>query len=231
MGDVWLASNRPLPHEDFAVSMAGTRQGSAESVPKAHRRERGLPVPFTFTPQGIPDVQLIEAQAFGDDRGFFAETYKASDFLAHGIPAFVQDNLSHSQRGVLRGLHYQKNPAAQGKLVMVVRGEIFDVAVDIRRGSPTYGRWVGAVLSERNHRLLWVPPGFAHGFCVVSDCADVLYKVTSEYSPTHDRGIRWDDPQVCIHWPQGSPSPSLSPKDADAPFLDAADNNFVYSGP
>lgn len=185
-------------------------------------------MPFTFTPQGIPEVQLIEARAFGDDRGFFAETYKASEFLAHGIPGFVQDNLSHSQRGVLRGLHYQKDPAAQGKLVMAMRGEIFDVAVDIRRGSPTYGQWVGAVLSERNHRLLWVPPGFAHGFCVVSEFADVLYKVTSEYSPTHDRGIRWDDPDIGVQWPLSEPL--LSPKDAEAGPLAQADNNFTYRG-
>ena len=183
-------------------------------------------MPFTFTPQAIPDVQLIEARAFGDDRGFFAETYKASDFLAHGIPPFVQDNLSRSQRGVLRGLHYQKDPAAQGKLVAAIRGEIFDVAVDLRRGSPTYGKWVGAVLSEQNHRLFWVPPGFAHGFCVTSESADVLYKVTSEYSPAHDRGIRWNDPEIGVNWP--TDVPAVSAKDADAPLLAAADNSFVY---
>jgi dTDP-4-dehydrorhamnose 3,5-epimerase len=191
-----------------------------------HIAQRGVLVPFTFAPQEIPEVLLIEARAFGDDRGFFAETYKASDFSAQGIPPFVQDNLSHSQRGVLRGLHYQKDPAAQGKLVMAIRGEIFDVAVDIRQGSPTYGKWVAALLSERNHRLLWVPPGFAHGFCVVSEYADVLYKVTSEYSPAHDRGIRWNDPTIGVAWPVQDPT--LSPKDAEAVALAQADNNFTY---
>lgn len=185
-------------------------------------------MPFSFAPQSIPEVQVIEAKAFGDDRGFFAETYKASDFIAHGIPAFVQDNLSRSQRGVLRGLHYQLDPAAQGKLVAVISGEIFDVAVDIRKGSPTYGKWVGAVLSEHNHRLLWVPPGFAHGFCVVSDVADVVYKVTAEYSPAHDRGIRWNDPDIGVVWPVEAPL--LSPKDAAALSLEQADNNFTYRG-
>lgn len=186
-------------------------------------------MPFTFTPLRIPDVVLIEARAFGDDRGFFAETYKASDFAAHGVPQrFVQDNHSHSQRGVLRGLHYQKDPAAQGKLVLCVRGEIFDVAVDIRRGSPTYGQWVGETLSHDNHRLLWVPPGFAHGFCVLSEEADVLYKVTAEYAPEYDRGVRWNDPAIGVRWPVAEPL--LSPKDAAAPLLAEADNNFVYRG-
>jgi dTDP-4-dehydrorhamnose 3,5-epimerase len=186
-------------------------------------------VPFAFRPLEIPDVVVVEAKAFPDARGFFAETYKASEFEAHGIPhRFVQDNLSHSVRGVLRGLHYQKDPAAQGKLVLAVRGEIFDVAVDLRRGSPTYGRWVAEVLSGENHRMLWVPPGFAHGFLVLSDEADVLYKVTAEYAPELDRGIRWDDPTIGVAWPIRTPI--LSPKDAAAPLLAEADCDFVYGG-
>lgn len=208
--------------------MGGRSARWALQVLQLDAYERGSPVPFTFTPLAIPDVKLLEAKVFGDDRGFFAETYKASDFLAQGIPPFVQDNLSRSQRGVLRGLHYQQDPAAQGKLVMAVRGEIFDVAVDIRKGSPTYGKWVGELLSAENHRLLWVPAGFAHGFCVVSEWADVLYKVTSEYSPAHDRGIRWNDPGIAVVWPVQNPT--LSPKDAGAPSLSEADNNLVYHG-
>jgi dTDP-4-dehydrorhamnose 3,5-epimerase len=185
-------------------------------------------MPFkSFTRLHLPEVVLVEPRVFGDDRGFFLESYKASDFTAAGIPeSFVQSNHSHSSRGVLRGLHYQKEPRAQGKLVMAVRGAIFDVAVDIRRGSPTYGQWVGEELSESNHRLLYIPPGFAHGFCVLSEYADVLYQVTAEYSAEHDRGIRWDDPALDIAWPIDSPR--LSPKDAAQPLLAEADNNFVY---
>jgi dTDP-4-dehydrorhamnose 3,5-epimerase len=184
-------------------------------------------MPFTFTPLAIPDVTLVEARAFGDDRGFFLESFKRSDFAARGLPeAFVQANHSRSTRGVLRGLHYQLQPMAQGKLVCAVRGAVFDVAVDIRRGSPTYGRWVGALLSDENHRLLYVPPGFAHGFCVLSDEADVLYQVTAEYSPEHDRGILWNDPAIGVEWPLAEPR--LSPKDARQPLLADADNNFTY---
>ena len=185
-------------------------------------------MPFkSFTRLQIPEIVLIEPRVFGDDRGFFLESYKASDFLAAGISeTFVQSNHSHSAHGVLRGLHYQKEPQAQGKLVMAVRGVIFDVAVDIRRGSPTYGQWVGEELSEANHRLLYIPPGFAHGFCVLSAHADVLYQVTAEYSAEHDRGIRWDDPAVGVAWPISSPL--LSAKDAVQPLLARADNNFAY---
>lgn len=184
-------------------------------------------MPFTFTRLAIADVVLVEAQAFADDRGYFVETYKCSVFAANGIrEAFVQDNSSHSRRGVLRGLHYQKDPAAQGKLVSVSRGEIFDVAVDLRKGSPTYGQWVGELLSSANHRLLYVPAGFAHGFCTLSDEADVTYKVTSEYAPSADRGIRWDDGAVGVRWPIRQPI--LSPKDAALPSLGDADNNFEY---
>jgi dTDP-4-dehydrorhamnose 3,5-epimerase len=183
-------------------------------------------MPFEFQRLAIPDIILVEAQIFGDDRGFFVETYKRSDFAAHGIPdAFVQCNRSHSVRGVLRGLHYQKHPRAQGKLVMALQGEVFDVAVDIRRGSPTYGRWIGEVLSAENGRMLYVPVGFAHGFCVLSDKADVLYMVTDEYAPECDRGILWNDPDIGVEWPIAEPL--LSPKDAQLPPLRQADNDFV----
>jgi len=185
-------------------------------------------VPFEFEPQAIPEVILVRARAFPDPRGFFVESYRRSQFAANGIPQeFVQDNLSHSTRGVLRGLHYQKNPHAQGKLVMVLRGEIFDVAVDLRRGSLTFGRWVGVVLSGENRTMLYVPEGFAHGFCVLSDEADVLYKVTAEYAPDLDRGIRWDDPEIGVRWPLANPI--LSPKDATLPALRDADHDFVYA--
>ncbi|HEX2714070.1 MAG TPA: dTDP-4-dehydrorhamnose 3,5-epimerase [Candidatus Acidoferrales bacterium] len=185
-------------------------------------------MPFLFTQLEIPDVLLVAPKVFLDARGFFAELYKRSDFERNGVSyTFVQDNYSHSTRGVLRGLHYQMAPMAQGKLVSVIRGEIFDVAVDIRRGSPTFGRWVAATLSDRNHQLLFVPGGFAHGFCVVSDEADVVYKVTAEYAPECDRGIRWDDPDIGIGWPL--PTPVLSEKDASLPWLRDADNNFSYA--
>ena len=184
-------------------------------------------MPFEFTQLEIPEVILIEAKRFGDDRGFFMETYQYNEFAKNGIEdQFRQDNFSHSSRGVLRGLHYQINPDAQGKLVRAVRGEIFDVAVDIRQGSPTYGQWVGEHLSRENGRLLWVPPGFAHGFCVISERADVAYKVTGDYSPSCDRGIIWNDPAIGIKWP--IQEPSLSSKDKEHPTLEHADNNFIY---
>lgn len=182
---------------------------------------------FRFTQLAIPDVMQIEGEAFNDERGFFAELYRGSEFKQHGIVAdFVQDNHSRSRRWVLRGLHYQKQPRAQAKMVAVLRGEIYDVAVDIRRGSPTYGHWVGAVLSEENRRALYIPEGFAHGFCVLSDEADVVYKVTREYEPDLDCGIVWNDPDLGIDWPVSDPI--LSEKDAALPRLADADNNFVY---
>lgn len=183
-------------------------------------------MPFRFTRLAIPEVILVEAQSFGDHRGFFMETYKRSAFEANGIPElFVQDNFSHSVQGVLRGLHYQKHPHAQGKLVMALHGTIFDVAVDIRMGSPTYGQWVGTELSAQNCRMLYIPEGFAHGFCVLSETATFTYKVTSEYASEADRGIRWDDPAIGIDWPIAEPL--LSAKDAQLPLLREADNNFV----
>src|SRR5512136_2957861 len=168
---------------------------------------------FQFERMRIPEVILVEAMNHRDERGFFRETYKQSEFASHGIPLmFVQDNHSHSARGVIRGLHYQKLPKAQGKLVIVSGGEIFDVAVDIRVGSPTYGQWLSQVLSAENGMMLYVPPGFAHGFCVLSAQADVMYKVTCEFAPELDRGIAWNDPAVGIQWPVSQPL--LSPKDA-----------------
>jgi dTDP-4-dehydrorhamnose 3,5-epimerase len=179
-------------------------------------------MPFHFQPLAIPEVVLVEARQFGDDRGYFMETYKQSEFAAHGITLpFVQDNCSHSVRGVLRGLHYQTEPYAQGKLVLALHGEILDVAVDIRQSSPTFGQWVGEVLSAANGRMLYIPPGFAHGFCVLSEQATVHYKCTQVYSPQCDRGILWNDPTLAIHWPVTDPILSL--KDAELPPLAQAD--------
>lgn len=171
---------------------------------------------FITTP--LPGVILIEPKVFADPRGFFMETYHLERFREHGIAeTFVQDNHSRSARGVLRGLHYQE-PNPQGKLVRCTRGALFDVAVDIRKGSPHFGKWVGYELSEENKRMLWVPPGFAHGFCVVSETADLVYKCTAPYEPSGDRGIAWNDPDIGITWPLDG-EPTLSAKDAKAPRL------------
>lgn len=161
----------------------------------------------------IPDVLILEPRVFGDARGFFLESFNERVFReATGVDLpFVQDNHSRSGRGVLRGLHYQLQQA-QGKLVRVVRGTVFDVAVDVRRSSPTFGKWVGCELSEDNHRQFWVPPGFAHGFVVLSETADFLYKATDYYAPEHERCIAWDDPSVGVRWPEGI-EPKLSEKD------------------
>lgn len=184
-------------------------------------------MPFKFKRLDISDVILVETQSFSDDRGFFMEGFKQSSFAENGIDTqFVQDNYSHSIKGVIRGLHYQKNPKAQAKLMMALKGEIFDVAVDIRKGSPTYGRWVSAILSDKNHNLLYAPEGFAHGFCVLSDEVDVLYKVSSEYSPEHERGILWNDSDIGIKWPTNNPI--VIKKDQSLPTLKNTDNNFVY---
>ncbi|GAB4294447.1 MAG: dTDP-4-dehydrorhamnose 3,5-epimerase [Thiohalomonadaceae bacterium] len=168
-----------------------------------------------FLPSAIPDVVIIEPQVFGDERGFFMETYHRARFTAAGIDAdFVQDNHSRSVRGTLRGLHYQIQQA-QGKLVRVVQGEVFDVAVDMRRSSPTFGHWVGEILSAENKRQMWVPPGFAHGFYVLSDSADFVYKCTALYAPEHERCVRWDDAALAIAWPLlGGAAPLVSTKDA-----------------
>ena len=172
----------------------------------------------------IPDVLLVEPKIFGDDRGFFLETFQAGRYTEAGIPApgasFVQDNWSRSAKGILRGLHFQE-PNSQGKLVSVLRGTVFDVAVDVRRGSPTFGKWVGFELSEHNKLQLWIPPGLAHGFCVTSESADFVYKCTELYSPKNENSILWNDPDLAIPWPVKEPL--LSAKDAAAPRLkDAA---------
>lgn len=177
-----------------------------------------------FTRLAIPDVLLIEPRVFGDQRGFFFESYRRDAFAAAcGIdPLFVQDNHSRSQQGVLRGLHYQLPPQAQGKLVRVIAGEVFDVAVDLRLDSPTFGAWVGEVLSAENRRQLWIPPGFAHGFLTLSASAEFIYKATDYYAPELERCIRWDDAAIGIAWPLGGGAPELSAKDASAPDLAAA---------
>ena len=163
----------------------------------------------------IPDVLVLEPRVFGDERGFFFESWNQREFARLGLPTqFVQDNHSKSARGILRGLHYQTQQV-QGKLVRVVAGEVFDVAVDMRRGSPTLGRWAGALLSAANRRMMWIPPGFAHGFYVTADSAEFVYKCTDFYAPEHEVALRWDDPAIGIPWPlvDGQP-PLLSAKDA-----------------
>ena len=180
-------------------------------------------MPFSFKRLSIPDIILVDPQSFPDDRGFFFESFKESEFLSGGIDKkFVQDNFSHSIRGVIRGLHFQKTPKAQAKLVSVLKGEIFDVAVDIRKNSPTYGKWVSEILSENNHKLLYIPEGFAHGFCVLSEEADVLYKVSNEYSPEHEDGIIWNDPKLNIDWPISKPI--VSSNDSKLPLFENLEN-------
>jgi dTDP-4-dehydrorhamnose 3,5-epimerase len=172
----------------------------------------------------LEGVLMLEPKVFGDERGFFMESFSERTFAqATGIDTpFVQDNHSRSARGVLRGLHYQAPPHGQGKLVRVVIGSVFDVAVDLRPASPTFGRWTGIELSEANRRQLWIPPGFGHGFLVTSDSADFLYKTTTYYAPASERSIRWDDPALGIEWPDVGMAPRVSGKDAAAPsFADA----------
>lgn len=179
-----------------------------------------MPERLTVCPSNIPDVLLLEPQVFRDERGLFMETYQQEKFAAHGITsAFVQDNHSGSHQGVLRGLHYQLRQA-QGKLVRAVSGEVFDVAVDLRRSSPTFGQWTGTVLSSQNRLQLWIPPGFAHGFYVLSEWAEVLYKTTDYYAPQWERTLLWNDPQLAISWPLLPDKPLIvSPKDAQGKLL------------
>jgi len=182
-------------------------------------------MPFTFKRLSIPDVILVEAKSFPDERGFFLESFKESSFITNGINIkFVQDNFSRSIKGVLRGLHFQKNPKAQAKLVTVLRGEVFDVAVDVRKDSQTYGNWISEILSDQNHKLLYIPKGFAHGYCVLSNEADIFYKVSQEYSPEQDSGFIWNDPEIAIKWPIDKPI--VSEKDLKLPLFKNADNNF-----
>lgn len=173
----------------------------------------------------LPEVLILEPRVFGDERGFFLESYNRRAFneATGGEVDFVQDNHSRSARGVLRGLHYQLPPHAQGKLVRVTAGRVFDVAVDLRRSSPRFGQWAGVELSADNHRQLWIPPGFAHGFVVLTDLADFLYKATNYYAPQAERAVIWNDATIGIEWPESGVAPTLSAKDSVAPALGAAE--------
>lgn len=184
-------------------------------------------MPFQFSDSSIKDVKIIAPKMFSDNRGLFFETYKKSEFSTHGIPdTFVQENVSVSKKFVLRGLHYQINPRAQGKLVSVLSGRIFDVAVDIRKGSPTFGRYVSVDLNSHDGRMFWIPQGFAHGFLSLEDDTRVAYKITAEYSPDHERGILWNDPAIGIPWPQINVT--IAERDSRFPVLSRAEMNFVY---
>ena len=183
-----------------------------------------------LVPTSLPGVLIVEPALFGDDRGWFMESFNEARWHAQlhalGLPLpgrFVQDNHSCSQAGVLRGLHYQLPPHAQGKLVRVVAGSVYDVAVDIRHGSPTFGRWVGEQLDAINRRQMWIPEGFAHGFMALEDDTHFLYKTTDVYAKDCERSIRWDDPELAIPWPKAGGSPRLAPKDEVAPWLGQAD--------
>jgi dTDP-4-dehydrorhamnose 3,5-epimerase len=189
-------------------------------------------MPFTFERLDIPDVTLITPQAFADDRGCFVETYKRSEFVTVGIPfEFHQDNFSLSKKHVVRGLHYQLAPAAQGKLLRALSGSLWEVAVDIRKGSPHFGKWTGALLSAENRRILWVPPGFAAGVVSLEEGSQLAYKTTAEYSKPHERGIRWNDPAIGIRWPAEMSHPIVSEKDQAHPLLKNAEIDFVYGFP
>jgi dTDP-4-dehydrorhamnose 3,5-epimerase len=174
-----------------------------------------------ITPTALPEVLIVEPRVFGDARGFFTESWNEQRFneATGNTLRFVQDNHSRSARGVLRGLHYQLPPHAQGKLVRCVAGAVFDVAVDLRKSSPNFGKWVGVELTADNQRQLWIPPGFAHGFLVLSETADFLYKTTDYYAPQAEGCVRWDDPAIGIVWPDTGISPLLADKDAQAPLL------------
>ena len=184
-------------------------------------------MPFSFAPYELPGLVRIEARTMRDERGWFQETYQRSAFRAAGIAFdFGQDNVSWSaRRGTLRGLHYQLSASAQGKLVRCVAGRVFDVAVDLRRGSPAFARWASIELAGDDGVLLWIPPGFAHGFQALADASALAYKTTAEYSPADERGIRWDDPRIGVAWPVADPI--LSPRDAALPALDGADVDFA----
>jgi dTDP-4-dehydrorhamnose 3,5-epimerase len=173
-------------------------------------------MPFTFEKTELPDLKIVLPRVFPDDRGFFCETYKHTEFAANGIDFhFKQDNHSCSSKGILRGLHYQVAPYAQGKLVRVVMGKIWDVAVDLRMKSPTFGKWIGVELSDENQKMLWLPPGFAHGFVTLSATVHFMYKCTEEYNKPCERGIRWDDPDLVITWPMKDVA--VSERDAALP--------------
>ena len=182
-------------------------------------------MPFTFTRLSVPDVILVEPKIFKDGRGYFMETYKFSEFAKNGIiHNFVQDNQSLSTKNVLRGLHYQLPPFAQAKLIRCLKGKIFDIAVDIRKSSPTFGKWVSAELSEENKKMLYIPEGFAHGFLTLSETAEIHYKITGEYAPDYERAIIWNDKDISINWPIGdNQEVILSEKDLKSPALKNAE--------
>lgn len=182
---------------------------------------------FHFKSLELKEIIHIEPKIIGDERGFFAEIYKKPEFMKHGIDKdFVQVNYSKSAKGVLRGLHYQNDPMAQGKIITVIEGKIFDVAVDIRVGSPTYGQWVSEILDAQKKNMLYIPEGFAHGFCILSETAQLIYYCTQVYSPEHERGIIWNDKDLNIAWP--IENPILSDRDKDFQLLNQIDNNFSY---
>ena len=188
-------------------------------------------MPFEFKSCNIPGLVIIEPAVFGDSRGFFCETYKKQDFVENGIEFdFVQDNHSYSSKGVLRGLHLQLPPMDQGKLVGVITGAVWDVAVDLRNGSPTYLKWYGIELTEENKKMFYIPPGFAHGFVVLKDATHFLYKCTNYYSPEHERGIRFDDSAINVEWPVRNPR--LSERDKTLPLLSEVRETLedVWSG-
>ncbi len=183
-------------------------------------------MPFKFIPLNIPDIILIEPEISQDKRGFFMETFKFSDFAEHNIRIdFTQENYSKSKKRTLRGLHYQLLPRAQGKLIKVIKGAILDIAVDIRKKSPYFGRYTKILLSEKNKLIIWIPIGFAHGFYALKN-SEILYKTTFEYSPYYERGIIWDDPEINIDWPDKKPL--ISAKDLLWPTLNQAENNFFW---
>lgn len=186
---------------------------------------------FKFRRLEIPDIVLVEADVNTDERGFFMETYKYPVFAEFGIKEnFIQDNNCRTvKKGIIRGLHYQLRPMAQGKLIRVTAGEIFDVAVDIRKNSPYYGKWVREILSSQNRKILYLPEGFAHGYCTLTDTAEILYKCTNVYSKEHERGIIWNDTDIGIDWPVERPL--LSKRDGELPTLKEADNNFAVDEP
>lgn len=189
-------------------------------------------MPFTFEPLGIPGLVVVTPQAFADDRGYFVETYKRSEFVRAGLPTeYLQDNCSLSKKGVVRGLHYQLEPAAQGKLLRALSGSLWEVAVDIRTGSPTFGRWAGVLLTPGNRKMFWIPAGFAAGVISLEDDSELAYKTTTEYSKAHERGILWNDAAVAIRWPSSGTPPIVSEKDRVHPELRNAETNFVYSEP
>lgn len=187
---------------------------------------------FEFKRTPLEGLLLIEPKVFGDDRGFFMEFYSQAGFAENGLKEnFIQDNHSRSRQGVVRGLHYQINPAPMGKLVKCIRGKIFDVGVDIRRGSPTFGRWHGEILSAENHKMFYLPPGFAHGFMALEDYSEVIYKCTALYSPGLERAILWNDPEIGIAWPLDQvEKPIVSERDQAHPPLRDAEYNFVFHG-